>query len=191
MNRTANRAQRAATTENDSRWASVLARDPGADGTFYYSVDTTGVYCRPSCAARRPRREHVRFHATREDAERAGFRPCKRCKPDQASRAEQHAGKVAAACRLIEESEEAPRLEELAKHAGLSSYHFHRVFKANTGLTPKAYAAAHRENRVRTMLEKSDTVTEAIYDAGYNSGSRFYEISDEVLGMTPSDYRAG
>ena len=175
--------------ENDPRWASVVARDPQAK--FYYSVKTTGVYCRPSCAARLARPENVQFHRTCEDAEKAGFRPCKRCKPDQASPVEQHAEKIASACRLIESSETPPSLELLAQHVGLSTYHFHRVFKAATGLTPKEYAAAHRDNLVRKSLNKSDTVTGAIYDAGYNSNSRFYETSNQVLGMTPSNYRAG
>jgi AraC family transcriptional regulator of adaptative response/methylated-DNA-[protein]-cysteine methyltransferase len=133
----------------------------------------------------------VQFHATSEDAEKAGFRPCKRCKPNQASLVEQHAEKIASACRLIESSETPPSLELLAQHVGLSAYHFHRVFKATTGLTPKEYAAAHRDKLVRKKLSKSDTVTDAIYDAGYNSNSRFYETSNQVLGMTPSSYRAG
>jgi AraC family transcriptional regulator of adaptative response/methylated-DNA-[protein]-cysteine methyltransferase len=184
-------SQAAATTRNDPRWAFVVARDPKADGTFCYSVDTTGVYCRPSCAARRPKPENVRFHASRQDAERAGFRPCKRCKPNQASLAEQHRSKITAVCRLIENSEETPRLDQLADHAGLSLYHFHRVFKAITGVTPREYVASHRTKRVRSSLGKSNTVTEAIYDAGYNSSGRFYETSNEVLGMTPSNYRAG
>jgi AraC family transcriptional regulator, regulatory protein of adaptative response / methylated-DNA-[protein]-cysteine methyltransferase len=149
------------------------------------------VYCRPSCAARLARPENVQFHATCEDAEKAGFRPCKRCKPNEPPAAEQQAAKIAQVCRLIEKSEETPGLEQLAKYAGLSRYHFHRVFKAITGLTPKAYAAAHRTERVRRKLGKSDTVTEAIYDAGYNSNGRFYEASNEILGMTPSNYRAG
>ena len=191
MNVSANNAPRAAATAKDPRWASVVARDPNADGTFYYSVTTTGVYCRPSCAARLARPEHVRLHATREAAQQAGFRPCKRCKPDQASLAEQQAAKVTEACRLIEESENTPRLEELARHAGLSTYHFHRLFKAITGLTPREYAAAHRAKRLRSTLGTSGTVTDAIYDAGYSSNGRFYETSNELLGMTPSHYRAG
>ncbi|MGH9900289.1 MAG: bifunctional DNA-binding transcriptional regulator/O6-methylguanine-DNA methyltransferase Ada, partial [Pyrinomonadaceae bacterium] len=191
MNISAKKARLAAATEADARWASVVARDPQADGKFYYSVKTTGVYCRPSCAARLARPENVRFFATREEAEGAGFRPCRRCRPDQSSLVEQHAAKIAEACRLIEESEAAPRLGQLADRAGLSVYHFHRLFKATTGLTPKEYAAANRAWRVRTTLDRSSTVTEAIYDAGYNSNGRFYETSNEVLGMTPSDYRAG
>jgi AraC family transcriptional regulator of adaptative response/methylated-DNA-[protein]-cysteine methyltransferase len=190
MNAT-DRDTRATTTERDPRWAAVVARDPRAEGSFYYSVKTTGVYCRPSCASRRARPENVEFHATREDAERAGFRPCKRCKPGQPSQLEQHAATVARACRLIEVSERAPSLEDLARQAGMSPFHFHRVFKAVTGLTPKAYAAAHRARRVREHLGRSATVTEAIYDAGYGSNGRFYEESGRVLGMTPTRYRAG
>jgi len=184
-------AQLAAVTENDVRWASVVARDPKADGTFYYSVKTTGVYCRPSCAARLAGPENVRFHATRAEAEEAGFRPCKRCKPDQPSLVERYAMKVIEACRRIEQSEEAPSLKELAKHAGLSTYHFHRVFKTISGLTPGAYSAAQRAKRVRNELGRCGTVTEAIFDAGYNSNGRFYEQSNQVLGMTPTNYRAG
>ena len=178
-------------TLTDPRWVAVLARDPAADGTFFYSVKTTGVYCRPSCAARPARPENVAFHFTIADAERAGFRPCKRCKPDQPPLVEQHAAKVAELCRLIENAEQVPSLDQLAQHAELSAYHLHRVFKAITGLTPKAYAAAHRAKRVRAELSRSSSVTEAIYDAGYNSNGRFYEQSNEVLGMTPTDYRAG
>jgi len=181
----------AAAIVSDPRWAAVVARDPKADGKFFYSVKTTGVYCRPSCAARTARPENVGFHLTAADAERAGFRPCKRCKPDQPPLSEQHAVKVAELCRLIENAEQVPSLEELANHAGLSTYHLHRVFKAVTGLTPKAYAAAHRARRVRAELDRSSTVTEAIYDAGYNSNGRFYEKSNEILGMTPTNYRAG
>ena len=178
-------------TERDPRWASVVARDQAADEKFFYSVKTTGVYCRLSCPARLARPENVRFHATRADAERAGFRPCKRCKPDQPSLAEQHATKVAEACRLIEAADEPPNLDELARSVGLSPHHFHRVFKTVTGITPKAYAAAHRARRVRDGLTRSGTVTEAIYGAGFNSNGRFYATSDKVLGMTPTDYRAG
>jgi AraC family transcriptional regulator, regulatory protein of adaptative response / methylated-DNA-[protein]-cysteine methyltransferase len=189
MSTSAKNARLATITATDTRWAFVVARDPQA--TFFYSVKTTGVYCRPSCAARLPLPENVQFHATCEDAEKAGFRPCRRCKPDQAPPVEQHAEKIAAACRLIESSERPPSLEFLAQHAGLSTYHFHRVFKTATGLTPKEYGAAHRDKLVRKSLNKSDTVTGAIYDAGYNSNSRFYETSNQVLGMTPTNYRAG
>ncbi|MEP7119359.1 MAG: bifunctional DNA-binding transcriptional regulator/O6-methylguanine-DNA methyltransferase Ada [Byssovorax sp.] len=181
----------AAAVENDPRWAAVVARDATADGTFFYAVKTTGVYCRPSCGARPARPENVELHATTALAERAGFRACKRCKPDQAPLAEQQANQVADLCRFIEAAEQTPSLDELASRAGLSVYHLHRVFKAITGLTPRAYAAAHRASRVRTELGKSGSVTEAIYDAGYSSNGRFYEESNQVLGMTPTRYRAG
>ena len=181
----------AAATLSDPRWAAVAARDPQADGRFVYSVKTTGVYCRPSCAARAARPENVAFHRSPAEAERAGFRPCKRCKPDQPPLSQQHAATVARLCRLIEDAEQAPTLEQLAQHAGLSAYHLHRVFKAVTGVTPKAYAAAHRARRMRRELDRSDTVTQAVYDAGYNSSGRFYEESNHVLGMTPTTYRAG
>ncbi len=177
--------------EGDPRWRAVMARDKSRDGDFYYSVATTGVYCRPSCASRLANPKNVRFHATLADAERAGFRPCKRCKPDAASLDETHAAAVAKACRRIEAAEEPPSLAELARDAGFSAYHFHRVFKAVAGVTPKVYAAGRRAGRVRDRLARGSGVTEAIYDAGYNSGSRFYEQSDRILGMTPSAYRAG
>jgi len=177
--------------ERDPRWARVVARDRSAEGRFFYSVATTGVYCRPSCAARRANPKNVRFHPTIADAEAAGFRPCKRCKPDQPSLDEQYAAMVAEACRMIESADEAPTLATLAKAGGLSAFHFHRIFKAVTGVTPKDYAMAHRTNRVRDQLSRSKTVTEAIYGAGFSANSRFYEKSDQMLGMTPSDYRAG
>ena len=191
MNTMANKQVQATATINDPRWPAVIGRDASADGTFVYSVKSTGVYCRPSCAARTPRPENVRFHTTCADAESAGFRPCKRCKPDQPSLLEKHATKVVEICRIIEEAESVPRLEELARRAGLSTFHFHRVFKIVTGLTPRAYAAAHRARRVRDGLDQSGSVTDAIFDAGYSSGGRFYEKSNEMLGMTPSSYRAG
>jgi AraC family transcriptional regulator of adaptative response/methylated-DNA-[protein]-cysteine methyltransferase len=178
-------------SNDDARWRAIERRDRAADGTFVYSVRTTGVYCRPSCAARQPRRENVAFHATCADAECAGFRPCKRCRPNEASLAERQASAVANACRLIEEAEELPSLDTLAQAAGLSRFHFHRVFKAVTGVTPKVYADAHRGKRVRDELTRSDTVTEAIYGAGFNSNGRFYAASSDLLGMTPKEFRAG
>lgn len=178
-------------SDDDDRWKSVLRRDRNADGAFYYSVRTTGVYCRPSCAARLPRRENVRFHSTCGEAERAGFRPCKRCRPNEVSPAERQASAVAKACRLIEESAEMPSLEALADTAGLSRFHFHRVFKAMTGLTPKAYGDAHRARRVRNELTRSATITEALYGSGYHSNGRFYANTAGRLGMTPTAFRAG
>ncbi len=179
-------------SSDDRRWAAIVTRDRTADGTFYYSVKTTGVYCRPSCAARRPNRKNVEFHPTPAAAEQAGFRPCRRCRPDRAPAEQTHAATIAKICRFIETSGAMPSLSSLARRAGLSPYHFHRTFKAMTGVTPRAYAAAYRSARVRDELKKrSKTVTEAIYDAGFGSGGRFYESADRVLGMTPSEYRAG
>lgn len=186
------RSTRARTdTSDDPRWTAIAARDPEADGRFFYSVRTTGVYCRPSCASRRAKPENVAFHATREDAERAGFRPCRRCRPDQPSLREQHGHTIAAACRRIEAAEGVPLLADLARPAGMSPFHFHRVFKTITGLTPKAYAEAHRAGRLRRELSRGATVTDAIFGAGFNSNSRFYDKADEILGMTPSRYRDG
>ncbi len=194
MNTAATESKRT-TTADDPRWAAVAARSRDADGRFWYSVATTGVYCRPSCGARLPRPENVRFHATREDAERAGFRPCKRCRPDEQPIADRQVAKIVAACRLLEQaidqSRPVPALPDLAGEVGLSRYHFHRLFRRLTGLTPKAYAAAHRERRLRRELPASDSVTSAIYDAGYGSNARFYEKADAVLGMTPRRYRSG
>ena len=188
---TAKKAMLAAATTGDPRWAAVTARDTAADGKFFYSVGTTGVYCRPSCAARTPHPENVVFHATAADAERAGFRPCRRCRPDQPPLAERQAALVASLCHLIDRAERIPSLRELAEQAGLSTYHLHRVFKTVTGLTPGDYAAARRGKRVRAGLASGATVTEAIYGAGYNAGSRFYEQANRLLGMTPSRFRSG
>lgn len=177
--------------DDASRWAAVQRRDRAADGQFLYSVKTTGVYCRPSCAARPARRENVAFHADPAAAEAAGFRACKRCRPAGPSRAETQAAAVAAACRTIDAAEELPDLDTLAAGAGMSRFHFHRIFKSVTGVTPKAYAAARRAERMRAALAGGAGVTEALYDAGYNANSRFYAESAERLGMRPSAYRAG
>jgi AraC family transcriptional regulator of adaptative response/methylated-DNA-[protein]-cysteine methyltransferase len=177
--------------DDEARWEAVRRRDRAANGAFFYSVRTTGVYCRPSCAARLARRENVAFHDTCADAERAGFRACKRCRPNGLGPAEQQAAAVAKACRLIEDADEMPHLDALARGAGLSPFHFHRVFKAATGLTPKAYADARRGRRVQDELGRSATVTAAIYGAGFNSNSRFYENASKLLGMTPTAFRAG
>ena len=173
-------------TQADPRWRQLADRDRAADGSFFYSVATTGVYCRPSCGARTPNPLNVAFHATTGDAEAAGFRACKRCKPGQPP-----SDAVARACRLIESSEETPPLAALAAAAGLSTYHFHRVFKAATGLTPRAYAAAHRGGLLRAALAEAGSVTEAIYDAGFASSGRLYAQSDALLGMTPTVWRKG
>ena len=178
-------------TLKDSRWASILARDPRADGSFVYSVKTTGIYCRPSCAARHPRPENVTLHASLRDAEAAGFRPCKRCKPEQPGLREQQGSRIAEACRRIESASDQPSLQQLAAGADMSVSHFHRLFHATLGVTPKQYAAAHRSQSMRKHLTQSDTVTEAIYDAGFNSSGRFYATSNQSLGMTPTKFRRG
>ena len=191
MNARAHFDAAAAAVESDPRWARVIARDRAADGEFFYSVATTGVYCRPSCAARRAKPANVRFLAPAAAAAAAGFRPCKRCRPDLPPREERYAQVVAAACRRITEADEIPTLATLAREAGLSRYHFHRIFRALTGVTPRAYAMANRRSRVRESLAHSQTVTEAIYDAGFGSNSRFYEQTEALLGMTPRKWRAG
>ncbi|MBV7565519.1 bifunctional DNA-binding transcriptional regulator/O6-methylguanine-DNA methyltransferase Ada [Pseudomonas sp. PDM27] len=178
------------TIENDPRWAAVVARDPKADGQFVYAVKTTGIYCNPSSLARLPKPHNVEFFDNAEQARAAGYRPSKRAAKDQSELAAQHAATVAAACRQIESAETLPTLGELAEAAGLSSFHFHRVFKAVTGLTPKGYADAHRSRKVRERLADGGSVTDALYDAGFNSNSRFYEAADQLLGMKPGDYRA-
>ena len=138
----------------DSCWQAVCNRDAQYDGEFVFAVHSTGIYCRPSCPARRPLRRNVSFQRTPAEAEQAGFRPCRRCKPDQPPLAQQHAQKVAAACRLIDSADTLPDLATLAAAVGLSRYHFHRLFKQHTGLTPKAYATAQRAQAVRTALAR-------------------------------------
>src|ERR1700704_3692039 len=176
---------------NDPRWAHIVARDRTADGHLWYSVLTTGVYCRPSCASRIANPKNVLLHDTFEEAKATGFRPCKRCNPDGLSVEAENVAIIARACRLIEESQEEPSLADLAAAVGRSPSYFHRRFKAVTGLTPKNYAAANRASKVRERLASGSSVTEAIYDAGFNSSGRFYEKSTGMLGMTPSQYRAG
>ncbi|MGQ0456689.1 MAG: bifunctional DNA-binding transcriptional regulator/O6-methylguanine-DNA methyltransferase Ada [Hyphomicrobium sp.] len=185
------RKQVAAHLAPSRMWQAVAARDATFDGRFFYSVATTGVFCRPSCGARRPKRENVAYHATPDAAKAAGFRPCKRCRPDQTSNAAREADVIAEACRTIETAEAAPTLSELSEAAGLSPFHFQRRFKALVGVTPKAYAVAERRKRLRTRMKESGTVTGAIYDSGFNSSGRFYEAADDTLGMTPQAYRRG
>jgi AraC family transcriptional regulator of adaptative response/methylated-DNA-[protein]-cysteine methyltransferase len=176
---------------NDPRWTRIVARDRAADGQFWYSVATTGVYCRPSCPSRTANPKNVQLHDTLQQAKATGFRPCKRCRPNGVSAELDNAGLVARACRLIEQSEKEPSLTDLAKAAGRSAGRFHRLFKSATGLTPKAYASAHRATRVRQSLALGNSVTETIYGAGFNSSGRFYEKAAGMLGMTPSQYRSG
>ncbi|WP_426133265.1 bifunctional DNA-binding transcriptional regulator/O6-methylguanine-DNA methyltransferase Ada [Pseudomonas sp. PWP3-1b2] len=178
--------------EKDPRWAAIIARDAKADALFVYGVKTTGVYCRASSASRLPRPENIEFFDTSAQAEAAGYRPSKRATGDQTQLAAHHAQLVANACRQIEQAETPPSLNALAHLAGLSAFHFHRVFKAVTGLTPKGYASALRSRKVRNGLNRgAQSVTDALYDAGFNSNSRFYASADQLLGMKPSDYKDG
>ena len=169
----------------DQCWEAVERRDAAQDGRFYFGVLTTGVYCRPSCAARRPLRKNVRFYRTSGEAERDGLRPCRRCRPT--------AGDVVAeACRYIDaHADESLTLESLAQRAGLSAAHFQRRFKRAAGVTPKQYHAAARLRALKGGLRQSGGVTEAVYQAGYGSASRVYERADSRLGMTPRQYREG
>ena len=173
------------------RWDAVLLRDRQAEGTFVYAVTTTGIYCRPGCASRLPKREHVRFFQTCSEAEQAGFRPCKRCQPNATSPYEAQVKLIAHLCKLIETSETSLSLSELAAVAGLSHYHLQRLFKAIVGVTPKAYAIAQRQQRVRDGLQHGTSVTQTIYDAGFGTSSQFYAGASEMLGMAPSQYKAG
>ncbi|MEO8844816.1 MAG: bifunctional DNA-binding transcriptional regulator/O6-methylguanine-DNA methyltransferase Ada [Kofleriaceae bacterium] len=175
----------------DPRWARVLVHDRTADGQFWYSVATSGVYCRPSCPSRAANPKNVAFHASVVAARAAGFRACLRCNPDGLSIDAENAAMITKACRLIEEADATPLLAELADAVELSPHYFHRLFKKATGLTPKQYAAAARAIRMRKGLESAGSVTEAIYEAGFSSSSRFYEGSTGMLGMTPTSYRAG
>jgi AraC family transcriptional regulator of adaptative response/methylated-DNA-[protein]-cysteine methyltransferase len=177
--------------EADPRWARILRRDRTADGVFWYSVATTRIYCRPSCPSRAANPKNVRLHDTLEAARATGCRPCRRCNPEGLSPELQNRAVIEQACRSIEASERLPSLAELAEAAELSPWYFHRLFKAATGVTPARYGAQHRAQRVRAELASARSVTEAIYEAGFNSNGRFYEKSAELLGMTPTRYRAG
>src|SRR5690606_4155512 len=177
---------------DDQRWAAVQARDPAADGRFVYAVRTTGVYCQPSAAARLPKRQNVEFFDSDKDAEAAGYRASRRVSADRTTAAARRAAVVAQACRLIAATDTPLSLESLATQVGLSPFHFHRLFKAETGLTPKAYMNGHRAARLREGLNTSSTtITDAIYEAGFNSNSRFYDSSQAMLGMRPRNYRDG
>ncbi len=189
------RAPSATFTTDTARWSAVQHRSPRADGVFFYAVASTGVYCRPSCASRPARRENISFYETRDEAERAGFRPCLRCRPDLPPKPEREALLIADACgfldRALERDGAAPHLAELAARAGLSANHFHRLFRRVAGVTPKAYASAKRQASSVEKLRRSPSVTHAIYDSGFSSTSRFYETARATLGMKPSKYRKG
>jgi AraC family transcriptional regulator of adaptative response/methylated-DNA-[protein]-cysteine methyltransferase len=175
----------------DPRWASIVARDKAADGTFWYSVATTGVFCRPSCPSRVANPNNVRLYESVAAAEAAGFRACRRCNPGGISIEAANTAIVAKACKLIDDAAEPLSLAQIAESVELSPQYFHRLFKQATGLTPKAYAEAGRSARLREGLAKAATVTEAYHGAGYSSNGRFYEASTGVLGMSPTHYRSG
>ncbi|RIA56804.1 bifunctional DNA-binding transcriptional regulator/O6-methylguanine-DNA methyltransferase Ada [Dichotomicrobium thermohalophilum] len=176
-------------SQDDARWTAVLERDSTCDGAFVFAVRTTRIYCRPGCPARRPKPEHVVFFETAAEARAAGFRPCLRCRPDAAADATGEA--VLGACQLIGESETPPPLSALAEAAGMSRFHFQRVFKREVGMSPKQYADTRRQARLRETLPGATSVTEALYEAGYDSAARFYVQAHRALGMPASDYKAG
>jgi AraC family transcriptional regulator, regulatory protein of adaptative response / methylated-DNA-[protein]-cysteine methyltransferase len=178
-------------SEEDGKWMSLVRRDERADGAFYYGVKTTGVFCRPSCPSRLPRRSNVLYFASVPEARAAGFRPCRRCRPDIAVRAAPHLDRIVRVCGLIGSAERPPTLGEMAEAAGLSPSHFHRVFKRAVGITPKGYAATLRAQRLKDGLRPGVTVTQALYDAGFGSGSRLYANAGGHLGMSPARYRSG
>ncbi len=181
----------AARSADDQRYAQIVARDASQDGIFWYGVMTTGVYCRPGCASRAPKRQNVRFYASPADAQSDGLRACKRCRPDAIGSRAHHVAAMTRACRLIDTSETLPSLEDLAAEACLSPFHFHRLFKEIIGVTPKQYAQSQRRARVQVALQRESSVTEAVYAAGFGSSGRFYEAAEGMLGMSPMRYRQG
>jgi AraC family transcriptional regulator of adaptative response/methylated-DNA-[protein]-cysteine methyltransferase len=184
-------APRADAIVAEARWQAVVRRDPQADGEFVYAVRTTGVYCRPSCPSRAAKRQNVEFFDTGVLAAAAGYRPCKRCRPDELSQQQRRNELVIQACQAIEHSQMALPLAQLAQQAGMSPYHFHRIFKAATGLTPKAFHKAVQARRVAASLQSANSVTETLYDAGFSSAGRFYTDAPAMLGMSPGSYRRG
>ncbi|MBL8513859.1 MAG: bifunctional DNA-binding transcriptional regulator/O6-methylguanine-DNA methyltransferase Ada [Betaproteobacteria bacterium] len=176
---------------DDARWHAVLARDASFDGQFFFGVKTTGIVCRPSCPSRAAKRENVRFFDSLEAALDGGFRTCRRCKPEGISQAQTDANRIARACALLESAEERVKLDDLADAVGLSPFHFHRLFKSVTGVTPRQYQAEVRAGRVRVGLGTTQTVTAALFDAGFGSAGRFYDAAPTVLGMKPSAFKHG
>jgi AraC family transcriptional regulator, regulatory protein of adaptative response / methylated-DNA-[protein]-cysteine methyltransferase len=177
--------------DDETRWQAIRSRDRTAEGRFFYAVITTGVFCRVTCPSRLPRRENVAFFATPEAAGKAGYRPCKRCRPTGRSVEQAQLAAIRQACALIDEAETPPPLKDLAEAVSLSPFHFHRLFKEIVGVTPKAYAAAKRVGRVQDELAAGAPVAEALYGAGYGSSSRLYENARATLGMTPAAFRKG
>ena len=186
--RTAEPMTNVARLDADTAWAAFMRRDRSWDGRIIGAVKTTGIYCKPSCPARRPKREHVEFFATGDEARAAGYRACLRCKPDEVGR---DRDAVSAAVKLIERAEEAPTLTELADAVGYAPHHFQRLFKRDLGVSPAEYARGLRQKRAQAALKENGRVTDAVYDAGYQSPSGFYSDAKERLGMTPSAWRDG
>lgn len=175
---------------DDDRWQSVVDRDVDADGQFVFAVQTTGIFCRPSCRAKHALRKNVRFFADAQQAQDAGFRPCKRCQPDKNSAQQHRLDKIARACQLLEQ--ESPlTLDELAQQVAMSPYHLHRLFKATTGMTPKVWQQSWRARRLRDALAKGVPVTQAILNAGFPDSSSYYRKADQALGMTAKQFRKG
>ncbi len=175
---------------DEARWRAVAARDAASDGRFFFAVRTTGIFCKPSCPSRAPRRDNVVFFATAADARAAGFRACRRCRPEETPATHPHIAAVRRACSALDRAEEPLSLAELADAAGMSRHHFARMFKAVTGLTPMAWQRERRRARLGAVLHEADSVTTAIHAAGYGSSSRVYEHGAALLGMTPGAYRA-
>lgn len=173
----------------DTCWAVLQARDPRLDGRVFVGVRSTGIYCRPSCASRTPKRENVTFHDSPAAAEAAGFRACKRCRPNEPSAVDRHARAVARACALIKEAEDLPNFAVIAREIGMSRHHFHRVFTEMTGVTPGAYARQHRAARLAKALDEGAAIADAVYGSGFGSNSRAYEAAPLALGMTPGRRR--
>lgn len=176
---------------DDARWKAVVDNNSSADGTFYYAVITTGVYCRPSCTSRLPNRANVEYFSTWDDAETAGYRACKRCNPKTDSKTLEIEKKIIHSCRIIEESEVSLKLDEIATRVNLSPYHFHRLFKKIVGVTPKQYASRNQSQRFQKSLKTSPSVTDAIYSAGYGSSGSAYDKTQDQLAMKPREYRKG
>lgn len=178
-------------TTDERRWQAVETRDDGADGEFVFAVKTTGIFCRPSCSARRPLRQNVLFFSDPQGAKQAGFRPCKRCQPDSLAPERQRVERVMQACRIMEASAEPLTLDAIASRVAMSPFHFHRLFKSVVGVTPAAWQKALRTRRLRNGLSGAETVTRTVYNAGFQSGSGYYQQADAALGMTARQYRLG
>src|SRR5262245_39108896 len=178
---------------NEQLWQAVLARDARFDGRFVFAVSSTRIYCRPSCPSRRPLRERVSFFKLPEAAEEAGFRACLRCQPRNNQVVDPQLEMVQRACRLLDASSEGDtlKLAELASQVGVSAFHLQRTFKRVMGISPRQYATARRFGNFKQLVREGESVTNALYDSGFNSSSRVYEQAAEELGMTPATYGRG